>query len=61
MQLLLAHWHCILPAAAIIIGLVLMNRGGGKGSPKDGGTGARKRRSEDHKEMDKERQKHADT
>lgn len=26
MQLLLNHWHCILPAAAIIISLIFMSR-----------------------------------
>lgn len=26
MEFLLSHWHCILPAAAIPIGLILMNR-----------------------------------
>ncbi len=28
MQFILAHWHCILPAAAIIIALLFMSRGG---------------------------------
>lgn len=26
MEFLLSHWHCILPAAAIIIGALLLNR-----------------------------------
>ncbi|MDR3305978.1 MAG: hypothetical protein LBS85_08175 [Clostridiales Family XIII bacterium] len=27
MALLLSHWHCIVPAAAILIGMYFMNRG----------------------------------
>ncbi|HWQ50171.1 MAG TPA: hypothetical protein VN369_00085 [Terriglobales bacterium] len=27
MRLLLSHWHCILPAAVILIALLSMNRG----------------------------------
>jgi hypothetical protein len=26
MELLLSHWHCILPAAVIILGMFLLNR-----------------------------------
>ncbi|MDR3295842.1 MAG: hypothetical protein LBT26_08460 [Clostridiales Family XIII bacterium] len=26
MSILLSHWHCILPAAAIVAGMLLMNR-----------------------------------
>jgi hypothetical protein len=26
-ELWLEHWHCIIPAAAIIVGFLLMNRG----------------------------------
>jgi hypothetical protein len=26
MEILISHWHCILPAAAILMGLLLMNR-----------------------------------
>jgi hypothetical protein len=26
MELLLSHWHCIIPAAALIIAVVFMNR-----------------------------------
>jgi hypothetical protein len=26
MALLLSHWHCIIPAAAIIIAMIFMNR-----------------------------------
>jgi hypothetical protein len=26
MQVLLAHWHCIIPAVAILVGLALMRR-----------------------------------
>lgn len=26
MEILLSHWHCILPAIAIVIGVIFMNR-----------------------------------
>lgn len=26
MEFLLSHWHCILPAAAILVGVLLMGR-----------------------------------
>jgi hypothetical protein len=26
MQVLLAHWHCIIPAAAVLVGLALMGK-----------------------------------
>jgi hypothetical protein len=26
MEFLLTHWHCVLPAAAIIIGMIMMKR-----------------------------------
>lgn len=33
MQFLLSHWHCILPVAAILIGLIFMNRDSEKKNP----------------------------
>lgn len=30
MALLLSHWHCILPLAAILIGVLIMDRSEGK-------------------------------
>jgi hypothetical protein len=37
MELLLSHWHCVLPIAAILIGLFLLSRG--KSKDKDGTDG----------------------
>ncbi|MDR1495996.1 MAG: hypothetical protein LBS67_03640 [Clostridiales Family XIII bacterium] len=39
MQLLLTHWHCIVPAVAILIGLALMSKKSGRrerGTPENG-------------------------
>ncbi len=30
MEFLLSHWHCILPAIAILVAVILMNRGKAK-------------------------------
>lgn len=38
MQLLLSHWHCILPAAVLILGMVFLNRG----SSEEEGTGEKR-------------------
>lgn len=35
MELLLSHWHCILPLAVILVGMLLMRRGNDKN--KEGG------------------------
>jgi hypothetical protein len=33
MAFLLSHWHCIVPAAAILIGMFFMNRDKSKNVP----------------------------
>ena len=32
MDFLLSHWHCVLPIAAVLIGLFLLNRNKSKGN-----------------------------
>lgn len=38
MQVLLSHWHCILPILAIVAAMIFMNRGKSNKKSKNDGT-----------------------